>query len=355
VRVAPALISPAPTSSLANAGGATWGVQVGAFADAASARQAAQRAVAATRSLTGDGVIYVEPSGRRKTLYQARIGNVGRTQASRACTVLTQKKFRCMVFKLDRPIQTAGGAAPAVFERPLIKPQLLEDAILQISDREPFSESEGASDEERASDGERRWGVQVGAYRSREPALSMATMATAKAHDLLRAGTITVVERSDRTRPFYLARIHGLSRSGAEAACAKLRQNAIDCLIVQLVEETQAGWDVGSMTADLRPTPAKPEIGGGAEDSDWGIQVGAFPVSAQARATAQKAVRALPETLEPGVIQIIPVATDSGGTVYRARIVGIDKTSAAQACRLLSLERFACMVVRVDNSMASAN
>jgi cell division protein FtsN len=362
------------------AAGSAWGIQVGAFGDAGSARQAAQRAVAATHSLTGNGVIHVEPSGRRKTLYQARIGNVGRTEASRACSVLKQKKFKCMVFKLDRPLAVAGTVTPALFERPVAKPQLLDSAVLRISDHEPFREGERASDGDRvsdgdrasdgdrvsdgdrsgdgdrASDGERRWGVQVGAYRSPEPALSMATMATAKADDVLRSGTITVVQRRDRTRSFYLARIHGLTRSGAEAACAKLRQSAIDCLIVQLVEETQAGWDVGPITADLRPVSVNPEAGGSAGSSDWGIQVGAFPASAQARSTAQKAVRALPETLEPGVIQIVPVATEKSGTVYRARIVGIDRSSAAQACRLLSLERFACMILRVsDDSLAAAD
>ena len=349
---ATATASSAPASGT---GGLSWGIQVGAFGDAASAQKAAQRAVAASRSLTGNGVVHVEPSGRRKTLYQARIGNVGRAEASRACSILKQKKFKCMVFKLSRPLMVAEGATPAVFERPLSKPQSLADAMLQISDSQPVSEGMPFSEGGRVDDSERRWGVQVGAYRSPEPALSMATVAAAKADDALEAGTITVVQRSDRGRSFYLARIHGLTRSGAEAACAKLQQGAIDCLIVQLVEETQAGWDVGPVTADLRPVSAKPEAGDFAGSSDWGIQVGAFPARAQARSTAQKAVRVLPDTLEPGVIQIVPLATKKRGTVYRARIVGIDKSSADQACRLLSLERFACMVLRViDDSLASA-
>jgi hypothetical protein len=241
----------------------------------------------------------------------------------------------------------ATAAVPAVFGKPQAKPQLLDNAVLRISDDERIG------DLERISDGERRWGVQVGAYRNPEPALGMATTAATTASDLLRSGTITVVERTDSTRSFYLARIHGLTRNDAEAACTKLRRNGIDCLIVQLVKETHAGWDIGPMAAGLQSVLATPEAGGSAEDSDWGIQVGAFPASAQARSTAQKAMRALPETLEPGVVQIIPVATEKHGTVYRARIVGIDKNSAAQACRLLSLEQFACMVVRVEDSLAS--
>ena len=36
-----------------------------------------------------------------------------------------------------------------------------------------------------------------------------------------------------------------MTRSNAEAACAKLRQAAIDCLIIKVVDETQAGWDTG--------------------------------------------------------------------------------------------------------------
>lgn len=365
---APARSASIPSSrvaspSLAASAGASasWGIQVGAFPDAASARKAAQRAITAARSQIGNGVIHVEPNGRRKTLYQARIGNIERAEASRACSILKKKKFKCMVFKLDQPLAVVAAATPAVFERPMAKPQVLNDALLRVGDREPFSTSEQASDSNRASgstraaDGDRRWGVQVGAYRSPEPALSMATAATAKAGALLQSGTIAVVPRNDRTRSFYLARIHGLTREDAEAACAALRKKSVDCLIVQLVEETQAGWDVGAITADLQSVPAKPELGSPAGDHEWGIQVGAFPAGAQARSTAQRAVQTLPETLEPGVIQVVPVATDADGTVYRARIIGIDKSSATKACRLLSLERFACIVVRLDDSLASAH
>lgn len=346
----------APTGSASTS--AAWGIQVGAFPDAASARKAAQRAIKLAHSQIGDGVIDIESNGRRKTLYQARIGNVQRAEASRACSILKKKKFKCMVLKLEQPLTVAGVAAPAVFDKPLTKPQVLTDALLKISDQEPFSASEQASDSKRidesrrVAEGDRRWGVQVGAYRSPEPALSMATTATAKAGTLLKSGTITVVPRSDH---FYLARIHGLSRKEAEAACTRLRKKAVDCLIVQLVEETQAGWDVDALTADLQPVLAKPEVGGPGEDQEWGIQVGAFPAGAQARSTAKKAIRALPETLEPGVVQVVPVATETGGTIYRARIVGIDKSSAAKACRLLSLKQFACIVVRLDDSLASAD
>ncbi len=321
-----------------------WGIQVGAFTDAASARQAAQRAVTMTRSLTGDGVIHVEPTGRRNNLHQARIGNLGRAESTRACGILTRKKMKCMVFKLDRPIAVAGATAPALFERPLSKPRSLAEAVLQISGGEGIGESD------------RMWGIQVGAYRSPEPALNMATTASAKAEELLQDGVVTVVEKSENSGSFYLARVHGLTRSAAEAACAELRKSKIDCLIVQLIEETHAGWDLTSMIADLRPTAVKPEGSASLNAEDWGIQVGAFPASGQARSTAQKAVDTLPQTLEPGLIQVVPLATKKNGTVYRARIIGIDKSSAHQACRLLSLKGFACMVLRVsDDSLASAS
>jgi D-alanyl-D-alanine carboxypeptidase len=337
--------SSSPASSVA---GRVWGLQVGAFADAASARRAAQRAVAATRSLTADGVIHVEPVGRRKALYQARIGNVGRAEASRACGILKKKKFKCMVFKLKQPLAVAEAASPAAFDRPLAKPQLLDEAVLEISAGEEVS------------DGERRWGIQVGAYRSSEPALTMATMASTTADELLRPGKIAVVERSQGSQTFYLARVHRLTRSSAEAACAKLRQAAIDCLIIEVVDETRAGWDAGAAMADLRRAADKPDVGdspgGSLEQGGWGIQVGAFPAKKQARSVAQKAVRALPKSLKSADIKIAPLSTRTGGTVYRARLVGIEKRTAYQACRQLSLQRFKCMVLRVDDqSVASAS
>jgi D-alanyl-D-alanine carboxypeptidase len=336
--------SVASSSPASSAAGGAWGLQVGAFAEAASARRAAQRAVAATRSLTADGVIHVEPVGRRKALYQARIGNVGRAEASRACGILKKKKFKCMVFKLKQPLAVAEAASPAAFDRPLAKPQLLDEAVLEISAGEEVS------------DGERRWGIQVGAYRSSEPALTMATMASTTADELLRPGKIAVVERSQGSQTFYLARVHRLTRSSAEAACAKLRQAAIDCLIIEVVDETHAGWDTGAVIADLRSGADKPDAEASMEQGSWGIQVGAFPAKKQARSMAQKAVRVLPETLEPADIKIAPLSTRTGKTVYRARLVGIKKSTADKACRLLSLQRFDCMVVRVnERSVASAS
>jgi D-alanyl-D-alanine carboxypeptidase len=122
------------------------------------------------------------------------------------------------------------------------------------------------------------------------------------------------------------------------------------------VDEAQAGWDAGAAMADLRRTADKPDAEGSLEQGGWGIQVGAFPAKRQARSVAQKAVRALPESLEPAEIKIAPLSTRTGRTVYRARLVGIEKSTAYQACRLLSLQRFKCMVLRVnDHSVASAN
>jgi hypothetical protein len=224
------------------------------------------------------------------------------------------------------------------------KPQSLDDALLRI----------GAGDE--ITEGERRWGIQVGAYRSSEPALTMATLASTTVDELLRPGKIVVVKRNQGSRTVYLARVHDLTRSSAEAACARLRQTAIDCLIIEMVDETQAEWDVGPASADLQPAAVKRGAGDSLNPGGWGIQVGAFPAMKQARSVAQKAVRALPETLEPAVIKIAPLSTKTRGTVYRARIVGIEKSDAYQACRLLSIQRFECMVLRVNGqSLASAS
>lgn len=265
--LAAASSSPVSSSSpVLSPAGQVWGIQVGAFPNVASARRAAQRAVAATRSLMADGVIHVEPAGGRKTLFQARIGNLGRIEASRACGVLKQKKFKCMVFKLKQPIAIAGATSQATFDRPLTKPQSLDDAMLQISAGEEITEGDGITERERIGEGERKWGIQVGAYRSNQPALTMATMASATADELLRPGKIAVVKRKHGSRTVYLARVHGLTRSSAEAACAKLRQTAIDCLIIEVVDETQAGWGVGPVTADLG-SAARLEAGGSFDNS----------------------------------------------------------------------------------------
>jgi hypothetical protein len=77
----------------------------------------------------------------------------------------------------------------------------------------------------------------------------------------------------------------------------------------------------------------------------WGIQVGAFASLSTAEAAAQSARAAAPELLRTTKIEL-PATTPFGSQVaFRARLVGLSQTAAADACSRLSGHGMACMTV----------
>ena len=76
----------------------------------------------------------------------------------------------------------------------------------------------------------------------------------------------------------------------------------------------------------------------------WAIQVGAYRNYRSAEKRANRAADLL-----PGVLADTDVSIESGrdkkGEVYRARIVGLERDEAADACKLLKRKRFGCMIV----------
>ncbi|MBB3175059.1 hypothetical protein FHR90_002906 [Endobacter medicaginis] len=78
---------------------------------------------------------------------------------------------------------------------------------------------------------------------------------------------------------------------------------------------------------------------------DWGIQVGAFDSPAQAR-TATSIARQADYGRLGGARSVVQATTPPGrGTLYRARLAGLARQTAGDACAELSSHRIACMVV----------
>lgn len=75
---------------------------------------------------------------------------------------------------------------------------------------------------------------------------------------------------------------------------------------------------------------------------DWAVQIGAFTTPAAGIQAMAEAQRALSGKME-GVNTIAPLMTNRG-VVYRARLSGLDKGDATQACRIL---RGSCLVLAV--------
>lgn len=77
----------------------------------------------------------------------------------------------------------------------------------------------------------------------------------------------------------------------------------------------------------------------------WGIQVGAFASLSTAEAAAQSARAAAPDLLRATKIEL-PATTPFGSqTAFRARLVGLSQTAAADACARLSSHGKACLTV----------
>lgn len=89
-----------------------------------------------------------------------------------------------------------------------------------------------------------------------------------------------------------------------------------------------------------------PSVNNPNDKSDWGIQVGAFNTKSPAETTARDVSQKYAKLLKGGHVNIAPMANKKGRTLYRARIMGIDKDAAYETCKLLKRAQQPCMELR---------
>ncbi len=87
----------------------------------------------------------------------------------------------------------------------------------------------------------------------------------------------------------------------------------------------------------------------GIPDRDWAIQVGAFASPTLARAVAEGARAQAPGQLHAAAISLPPVA-NGGAMLYRARLVNLSASGAANACTKLNRKQLPCVVVQPSRS-----
>ena len=98
--------------------------------------------------------------------------------------------------------------------------------------------------------------------------------------------------------------------------------------------------------AMAEPAPLLRDAGHSSGGHDWSVQVGAFGTQAQASEAAGAAQSRAP-SLSHARAEIAGVRQVRGGKVYRARLTGLSRGDALQACERLS-RRSDCMVVSPD-------
>lgn len=106
----------------------------------------------------------------------------------------------------------------------------------------------------------------------------------------------------------------------------------------------------------LSEPPVRSAALGGAEphtlaipSRDWGIQVGAFANPALARAVAEGARAQAPGQLRAAAIAL-PPTPNGGSLLYRARLVHLSESAAANACTNLNRRQLPCVVVQPTRS-----
>lgn len=86
-----------------------------------------------------------------------------------------------------------------------------------------------------------------------------------------------------------------------------------------------------------------------AAERAWGIQVGAFSAAEAAARRAEHAAELAAREVAGGSIDILSQENRSGTTHYLARIHGLTRADAADACARLKVSKIGCFVVTLDD------
>jgi cell division protein FtsN len=86
---------------------------------------------------------------------------------------------------------------------------------------------------------------------------------------------------------------------------------------------------------------------GGSQSGQWAIQVGAFGSESQAHTALGLAKAQAHEALSAAKAAVTGVK-QARGTLYRARLIGLSKETAMQACEKLGHGRGSCIVLSPD-------
>jgi D-alanyl-D-alanine carboxypeptidase len=85
-------------------------------------------------------------------------------------------------------------------------------------------------------DGSAAYGVQVGAYSQYTPAQNAAVRISRSMPKLLADSRIVIDQNQAGSSALYRARLMGLTKAGAERACAKLKAQRADCMVLSADE-----------------------------------------------------------------------------------------------------------------------
>ncbi len=223
-------------------GGRVWAVQVGAVRDKAAARRLARAAAKKVGTLQG-GAWGAWPRARRNggTIYRARLVGYSKSDASRACRKLKQRRTDCFVVRHGAAPVAAPPPVPAprtakVRPAPSVRvPQAARAQPVPLPRKSdlPAMAAVPKLPPARAAADIGGYAVQVGVYANRKTARRQAQTAA----ELLRALPNGVYAgawpmKASSGRKLYRARLAGFEEAAAKRACADLRRKKRDCLVL---------------------------------------------------------------------------------------------------------------------------
>jgi len=144
-------------------------------------------------------------------------------------------------------------------------------------------------------------------------------------------------------------RIIGVIFGGRSSSARNARmEHLLDTGFSELAKaDTPARPAATQVAANISSTGIVPDHGSTLHKptAGWGIQVGAFKDDGPARKAAKKAARQLQRRVRRKA-QVIVVAVQQGDeTIYRARLVGLSRNNATEACRRLQSRKLSCVPV----------
>ena len=156
----------------------------------------------------------------------------------------------------------------------------------------------------------------------------------------IRASGFNLVASVERDGKRLIGVVFGGRTSGAR-----------DKHMAKLLNRSYAKLDISeSVVVSKTETPsktAKTTKASALAKLQWGIQVGAYKTTEPAYEIAQIAIDKAPDLLFDGQIRVVPLKNGVNSPVYRARILGLSKHQAYQACKVLKRRNINCMELRM--------
>ena len=196
--------------------------------------------------------------------------------------------------------------------------------------------------------------LHLGSYKGMRTASRKAVRAYRRLPRSYRRGAkVRIAMVRTRKGRLYRAQISHVRTSRVARACRFLNKRGTRCRVIRyrtraLAASTLADWRKRVASPRRADGRAKSQRRTASSGEKYAIQVAASRKFGLARKAVRKARRALPRTIVAGTRVTVLKPSTYKGNLYRARIVGMTKREAREACKLLERRNLRCMTIRHD-------